>query len=204
MDNKILESVWDTLTLESQALLELRDNYDENSLEQVLRAFINCTGKILIAGCGTSAMAARKIAHTLCCVGCPALFLTPSDAVHGGMGVASEGDIVVLLSKGGVTKEINDLIMPGKERGATIIGVCENENSQLAIESDIFFKVKISKEADDFNMLATSSTLSVISIFDAIAIAITRVRGFTKDEFAIIHPHGAVGERLLSETKNRG
>lgn len=204
MDNRIRESVFDTLTRESQALLELRDSYDQETLEQVLRAFVNCKGKILVAGCGTSAMAARKIAHTLCCVCCPALFLTPSDAVHGGMGVAAEGDILVLLSKGGMTREINELIAPAKERGATIIGVCENEASQLAQESDIFFKVKTEKEADDFNMLATSSTLSVISIFDAIAIAITRVRGYSKEEFAVIHPHGAVGERLISEKKNRG
>jgi len=85
------------------------------------------------------------------------------------------------------------------QKQVTIIGVTENSTSELAKESDIFLKVQVSREPDDFNMLATSSTLSVIALFDAAAIAITRVRGYTKEQFAVIHPGGAVGIKLTGK-----
>lgn len=201
MQKKILESVKNTLTLESEALLEVRDSYDEAALERVLEAIVNCPGKVVVAGCGTSGTAAKKIAHTLCCICCPAIQLVPSEAAHGGLGVIREGDIVILLSKGGHTQEINSLIAPAHEKKAMVVGVGENEASQLAQQSDCFLKVKISREPDDFDMLATSSTLSVIALFDAIAIAIVRTRGYTREQFAVIHPGGDVGERLAKATR---
>jgi KpsF/GutQ family protein len=196
MNKVITNSIQSTLRLESEALQELLRDYNEQTVEEVVNLIINCKGKIVISGCGTSGQAARKIGHTLCCIECPAVFLTPSDAVHGGLGAVQEDDVVILLSKGGETREINSLLEPVHRKRAIVIGVTENEHSELAQKSDIFLKVKVSKESDDFDMLATSSTLAVIALFDAIAIAITRIRGYTKEQFAIIHPGGAVGKKL--------
>jgi D-arabinose 5-phosphate isomerase GutQ len=192
----IRESVLDTLKMESDAILELRSAYDEDSLERVVAAITGCAGTTFISGCGTSGEAAKKIAHTLSCIECPSMFLSPSDALHGGLGAVRAGDIAILISKGGKSREINEIIAPSRAKKALIIGVSETEDSVLAKGSDIFLKVRVSREPDDFDMLATSSTLAVIALFDAIAIAIMRTRGYTKERFAMIHPGGAVGQRL--------
>ncbi|WP_332696450.1 KpsF/GutQ family sugar-phosphate isomerase [Halalkalibacter lacteus] len=196
MFSDIFTSMHQTLTRESEAILEIRDNLSEDQIEKVFHIIRDCKGKIVTTGCGTSAAAARKIAHTLNCVERPSLFLTPSDAVHGGLGVVQKEDVVILFSKGGSTKEINGVIPSCKAKGATLIAVTESEESYMAKECEYLLKLKISKEPDDFNMLATSSILSTIAVFDAITIAVMRDMGFTKEQFAVIHPGGKVGERL--------
>ena len=196
MFSKIIDSVNDTLIKESEAIEEIKKNLDEEQVNKVVELIMDCKGKVITTGCGTSGAAAKKIAHTLSCIECPALFLSPSNAVHGGLGVVQKQDIVIVFSKGGETQEINDLIPSCKVKGATIIAITESEESYMAREADALLKIKISKEPDDFNMLATSSILATIAVFDAICIAITRFRGFTKEEFALIHPGGKVGNSL--------
>lgn len=197
MFSSIIESIHDTLLKESEAIVEIKNNLDEEQVNRVAELLTNCKGKIITTGCGTSAQAAKKIAHTLSCIECPALFLAPSDAVHGGLGVVQEEDIVIMFSKGGETQEINNLIPSCKVKGATLIAVTETKDSYIAREADALLNIKISQEPDDFNMLATASILATIAVFDAIAIAITRFRGFTKQQFAVIHPGGKVGNHLL-------
>lgn len=197
----ILDSVQDTLTLEAEAILEIKNSVDPYQIEEVFELIKNCKGKVITTGCGTSGAAAKKIAHTLSCVECPALFLSPSDAVHGALGAVQKEDIVIALSKGGATQEINNLIPGCKTKGAKLIAVTETEDSYIAEQSDVILKIKVSKEPDDFNMLATSSTIAAIALFDAISIAMTRFRGYTKEQFAIIHPGGKVGE-ALSQNNN--
>jgi D-arabinose 5-phosphate isomerase GutQ len=193
---ELYESVKHTLQAESQAILDALESVDMQAIEKAVDRIASCRGKIILSGCGTSAAAGKKIAHTFSCIECPALFLEPSDAVHGGLGVVQKDDIVILLSKGGATAEINNLIKPAKAKKAFVIGVTEKEDSILATESDLFLKVKVKTEADKFGLLATSSILGVIAVFDAIAIAAIEKNGFTKERFALIHPGGAVGEIL--------
>lgn len=192
----LLESIHDTLQKESEAILEIKNTFNPDQVNKIYELIRDCKGKIITTGCGTSGAAARKIAHTLNCVECAALFLNPADAVHGALGVVQPNDLVFAFSKGGATTELNNLIPGCKAKGAILIAVTEVENSFIAESSDYIFKLKIENEPDDFNMLATSSTLATIAIFDAICIAITRLRGFTKEQFSIIHPGGKVGERL--------
>ena len=118
--------------------------------------------------------------------------------MHGGLGVAQPADIAILISKGGNTCEILDLVSPLKAKHVPIIGVTENPDSAVGRASDLLLRVKVDREPDDFNMLATASTLAVIAVFDAICIALMKVTGYTKTQFAVIHPGGAVGERLLA------
>ena len=154
-----------------------------------------------MAGCGTSAMAAKKAVHSLNCIECPAVFLTPSDAVHGGLGVLQKDDILFLVSKGGGTGELVQLIPACRAKGAVLVGVTENEDSRIAKEADICLKIKVDREPCRFNMLATASTMAVVSVFDAVCIALMQYTDYTKEQFAVIHPKGAVGERLLKEEK---
>ncbi len=164
-----------------------------------VREIAACRGRILTAGVGTSAAAARKIAHSLCCIERPAFFLSPGDAVHGALGAAQPGDMAILISKGGGTREIANIIPALQTKKVRIVGITEKEDSILGNASDILMKVKIEKEADEFNMLATTSTMAVTAVFDAMCIALMEYTGYTKEQFAVIHPGGAVGDRLLGK-----
>lgn len=185
----------------AQELERLERNIGRESFQRCVQVLANCRGRILTSGAGTSAMAAKKVSHSLCCVERPSFFISPSDAVHGGLGAAREGDVAILFSKGGGTEEVVNLIPSLKKKGVFIIGVTENESSVLARNSDLLIKLKIEREADEFNMLATTSTTVVLSLFDAVCIVLMQHTGFTKEQFAVIHPRGAVGERLKKETK---
>lgn len=190
--------VWET---EAASVRRLAQVVDPRAFTQCVRTLADCRGKILAAGCGTSAAAARKIAHSLCCIERPATFLAPGDAVHGGLGLVQPEDVVIAISKGGNTREIVNLIPAIKAKQAFLIGVSEKEESVLARQSDVLLKVTVEREPDPFNMLATASTMAVIAVFDAVCIALMQVTHYTKEQFSLIHPGGAVGDRLLAAAK---
>jgi len=198
-DEEILREVRRTLTIEAQSVQKLAEELKGEAVLAVAKAIAGCKGKIILSGCGTSAMAAKKIAHSLNCIERPALFLTPSDAVHGGLGVLQAGDILILISKGGSTGELTRLVPACKTKKALLIAVSEQETSQLAQAADIYLKVKVEREPCRFNMLATASTMAVTAAFDAICIALMQMTHYTKEQFAVIHPGGAVGDRLLGK-----
>ncbi|MEW6695768.1 MAG: SIS domain-containing protein [Bacillota bacterium] len=194
---QIIQQIHEVWGIEAQSVSNLKNNVDPAALVAVVASLGNCRGRVITTGAGTSAAAAKKIAHSLSCVEIPSFFLSPADAVHGGLGVVQKGDVVIAVSKGGGTEEIIKILPSIKVKGATLIGVTENEESKLAKASDIVLKVKVEKEPCPFNMLATASTMAVIAAFDGIAITLMSYKGYTREQFAIIHPSGAVGERLL-------
>lgn len=204
MDDKKIwmqaKKVWD---IESTALSGLSDSIDRDEFLTCVKLIAGCKGRIITTGAGTSAVAAKKISHSLSCIERPSFFLVPSDAVHGALGAVCSGDIVILISKGGNTKEVVDLIGPLKAKKAVLLGVTEDYNSSLAKNCDYVLKVSSAKEADSFNMLATTSTLAVVSVFDAICIVLMEITGFTIERFAVIHPEGAVGQRLKRTIKGK-
>ena len=201
MQQNIRESIRHTWDLESKEIARLADTVDEEVMEAIIRKIAGCQGKIILTGCGTSAMAARKIMHSLRVIDIPALFLNPADAVHGGLGVVQKEDIVIFLSKGGNTAELLSFLDNVKQKQAFVIAVSENEDSKLIRGSDLYLKVKIEREPDRYDMLATASTLAVIAVFDAICIALMEEKSFSKESFALNHPGGAVGERLKDHKK---
>ena len=192
----IISEVTRTLEIEANSIASLIKTLDMQAVKKVTEVFADCKGRIVLSGCGTSAMAAKKIAHSLSCIERPAFFLTPSDAVHGALGVLQKGDILVLISKGGNTTELTRLIPACKTKGVYLIGITEEPSSIIGQEADICLKIKVEREPCRFNMLATASTLAVISVFDAICIALMQVTGYTRVQFSVIHPAGAVGDRL--------
>ncbi|PWJ49198.1 KpsF/GutQ family sugar-phosphate isomerase [Faecalicatena contorta] len=200
MKNKeIIREIERTISMEAKAIESLLTTVDKEKVAEAVALIGNSSGKVVISGCGTSAMAARKGVHSLNCIECPSVFLTPSDAVHGGLGVLQKEDIFILVSKGGGTEELVHMIPACKAKGAALIAITENEESEIGKMADICIKVKINQEPCRFNMLATASTLGVISVFDAICISLMQYTNYTKEQFAIIHPGGAVGDRLLGK-----
>ena len=200
-DSEILSEVKRSIAIEAESVRRLSEELDGQQVLDTAKALMNCRGKVILSGCGTSAMAAKKIAHSLNCIEIPALFLTPSDAVHGGLGVVQEEDILILISSGGGTEELVRLIPACRTKKALLIGVSENPASAIAQNADIYLRVRVEQEPCRFNMLATASTLAVISMFDSICIALMQMTGYTREQFAVIHPAGAVGERLLNDRK---
>lgn len=200
--NNHFENAKKTWETEREGLESLQTTISPNVYESVLELLVKHEGRIFTAGCGTSAMAAKKIAHTLTCVEKPAMYLNPSDAVHGALGNLQEKDILILISKGGNTKELLPLLETAGKKGVAVIGVTENEKSAIAKNADYVLNVNIPKEPDTFNMLATASTLAVIALFDAISIRLMEVTDFSKEKFQLIHPGGAVGTRLSQDIED--
>lgn len=197
--NEFKNIINNTLQIEANELIRLSQYTNYDNVIKTVKQISKCRGNVLITGCGTSAQIAKKIVHSLNCINIKAFYLNPSDAVHGSLGTIDNKDIVIFISKGGNTDELTCFIDNIKAKKAKMIYVGENINSKLGKACDIFLKVKIEKEPDQFNMLATSSSMSVLGLFDAICICIIKYNNFTMDDFEINHPGGAVGKRL----KNR-
>lgn len=187
---------------EAAVISKAADDIDYEVLAQIteLLCSVKKNGrKVILAGCGTAGMAAKRIAHTLCVVEIPAFYLSPADSIHGGMGAMQKGDILVLISKSGNTPEILNYIPAAKKKGLTLIGVTENPESGLAKSSDIVLKIKIEREPDQWGIVSSASTLAFISAFDAVAFTAMEETGYTKEEFYLIHTGGGVGDILRNE-----
>ena len=182
--------------VESEELKKLSHYLDYRSVETLIEKIKDNEGNIFVSGCGTSAMAAKKIVHTFQVINQKAFYVNPSDAVHGGLGVVDKNDIFIVISKGGNTNELVSFVGNIKSKGAYLVYVGENESSSICKVADLFLKVKIEKEPDAYNMLATASTLAVISLFDAIAIYLEKNTSFSQEVFLVNHPSGEVGDRL--------
>lgn len=199
MKKEISERIREVLSCEAREIEKLEDSLSGEQLEQVKRALLQCEGKVILTGCGTSGTAAKKISHTLNCIEIPALFLSPAEGLHGGLGAATKEDIVILISKGGKSFEMDSILRSCNQMGVATIAVTENEDTYLARNTTMQLFVRVEREPDSFNMLATASTMAVIAVFDALAIAMAEERNFTKEHFLRIHPGGEVGERLKSQ-----
>lgn len=198
MENKELyDCLKNTWSVEAHEISRLSDYIEFETVADVVKTISECSGKVIVTACGTSAAAAKKIVHSLSVINVSSVFLVPSDAVHGSLGIVKENDVVIFISKGGNTAELTSYVRNVKLKKAKLIAVTENVDSLIAQNADIILNVKIEKEPDEFNMLATASTLAVLSVFDAICIAVIKYNHFTLDTFALNHPQGAVGERLL-------
>jgi D-arabinose 5-phosphate isomerase GutQ len=184
-----------SLKTEGKAVLDILDYMDWNEFQRAVLALSNCD-RIMTCASGSSGIAAKKFAHSLCCIERGAMFMSPSEAVHGGLGGLKEQDVMVMVSRGGKTVELLPIIDVCVKKKATLIAVTENEDSPLAKNADIVLKLKIEKESDPCNIMATSSFIATIGLFDALLAAIMEETSYKIEQFALIHPGGAVGEKL--------
>jgi D-arabinose 5-phosphate isomerase GutQ len=194
-DQQIIEMASNVIERESRAIASLVEQLRPN-LVLAVKAMLDCKGHVIVAGSGTSHAVALRFAHLLSCCGTPALFLHPGDSQHGSAGAVRTEDVLVLLSKGGETSEVNFLANIAKERGAIVISITENPASTLANLSTITLEIKAPEGVDPFGMIATGSSLFNSAICDALCVVLLNLRGYSLSQFSRTHPGGAVGKKL--------
>jgi len=194
-EQQIIEMATGVINLESKAIASLVEQL-KPSLVQAAQVMLNCRAHVIVAGSGTSHAVALRCAHLLSCCGTPALFLHPGDSQHGSAGAVRAEDVLVALSKGGETTEVNFLARVAKERGAMVIGITEKPASTLARLSDIVLEIKAPDNADPYGMIATGSSLFNSAFCDALCIVLLNLRGYSVEQFGQTHPGGEVGLKL--------
>lgn len=166
-------------------------------LEPALKLLAECQGKVVVTGIGKSGFIARKIAATLTSTGTPAVFLHPSDALHGDLGILHQSDVVVILSNSGETDEILVMLPYLKHRGVPLIAIVGNIDSTVARTADVVLDASVDEETCPFNLAPTASTTVALAVGDALALTVMQIRGRTPEDFALNHPAGRLGKRLM-------
>ena len=173
----------------------MAEYFDEESFSKAV-ALLESAPRIGTCGCGHSGIICRHFAHLLCCIERPARFISPAEAVHGATGFLQEGDVMVFASRGGKTKELLPILDICKAKKVKVITVTENLESPLALGADVVLKQHVNRETDKYNSQGTTSTTALCVIFHTLQTALIEETGFKNEQFAVIHPGGAVGERL--------
>ncbi|WP_318376231.1 SIS domain-containing protein [Enterobacter sp.] len=183
----------------SDALAGLGQHLTAEQWDALLAELRGCTGKIVVTGVGTSGIAARKIAHMLACVERPAIYLNATDAAHGDLGFLRSGDLMIMLSRGGNSDELTRLLPGLAARQVPLISVTENRGSAIAQAARLVISTGVQREVDPLNMLATTSIILVLAIFDAACACLMSESGYTKETLLAVHPGGDVGVTLRGE-----
>ncbi len=197
----VLEEAKTFLDIEIDAIRRVKDLLDEN-FEKAVNLLYNCKGKVVVTGMGKSGIVSKKIAATMSSTGTLAVFLHPAEGIHGDLGIVTANDVVLALSKSGETEEILTLLPSIKEIGAKVISLVGNINSTLARESDVVINANVEREACPLNLVPTASTTVALVLGDALAISLLKKRGFKPQDFAVYHPGGILGKRLLLKVKD--
>lgn len=193
---QLLQSAERVIGIESQAVKQLKEQLNDNFVTACQR-LIDCQGKVVVIGMGKSGHIGGKMAATFASTGTPAFFVHPAEASHGDLGMIEERDVVIALSNSGETHEVTSLIPVIKRRDIPLISITSNPGSSLAKASEVHLTVKVQQEACPHNLAPTASTTAVLALGDAIAVSLLEAKGFTPDDFALSHPGGSLGKRLL-------
>ncbi len=193
---EMLEHAQDVLRMEAEAILELVPRIDANFAAAV-EMILQCPGRTVITGMGKSGIIGRKMAATLASTGTPSFYLHPAEGIHGDLGMVTAGDVVIALSNSGETGEVLNILPSLRRIGAKIIAMVGNDTSTLAKNADVVLNVGVTKEACPLGLAPTSSTTAALAYGDALALALLQRHHFTASQFAIFHPGGSLGRRLL-------
>lgn len=181
--------------IESDCIAKMEQYLDDEQFSSAVELLANAP-RIGTSGCGHSGIACQHFAHLLCCIERPARFISPAEAIHGATGFLQKGDVMVLASRGGKTKELLPIADICKAKGVSIITITENTDSALAKAADAVIRLHITRETDKYNAQGTTSTTAQCVVFHALQAALIEETGYQERQFALIHPGGAVGERL--------
>lgn len=184
------------LKIEQAAIQNVSDNLDD-SFAQACQLCLECTGKVVVTGMGKSGHIANKVAATLASTGTPAFYMHPGEANHGDLGMLGANDVLIAFSNSGETDEILTLLPILKRRNIRIIAVTGKPHSMLAQRSDVHLNASVNEEACPLNLAPTASTTAALALGDALAVSLLEIRGFTPEDFALSHPGGSLGRRLL-------
>ena len=188
----VAKAVYD---IESQCIQGMAEYFDEEAFSKAVDLLLKAE-RIGSSGCGHSGIICQHFAHLMCCVEQPAKFISPAEAIHGGMGFLQKGDVILFASRGGKTGELLPILDICKQKGVNVITVTENLESPLAKGADVVLKQYVNRETDKYNSQGTTSSTSLAVIFHMLQTAIIEESGYKNEQFALIHPGGAVGERL--------
>ncbi|MEA3464713.1 MAG: KpsF/GutQ family sugar-phosphate isomerase [Thermodesulfobacteriota bacterium] len=194
--DKVLEGARQTLTIESEAILALRDRID-HSFCQAVEMINACSGRLVITGMGKSGLICQKIASTMASTGTPAFFLHPAEGIHGDLGMLMKDDVVLAVSNSGETEEIVRILPVIKRMGLKLISMSGHTDSTLAKAGDISLDISVDQEACPLGLAPTASTTVTLAMGDALAVALLQKKNFQAEDFALFHPGGALGKRLL-------
>jgi arabinose-5-phosphate isomerase len=184
------------LETEAEAIRELIPRLDE-SFDRAVETLLGCAGRVVATGMGKSGIIAQKISATLASTGSPSLFLHPAEAIHGDLGRIVKGDVLLAVSHGGDTEEILALVPWVKRLGSPVVALTGSARSPLAQAADVHLDVSIREEACPLGLAPTASTTAALAMGDALAMALLERRGFTVEDFAVLHPGGKIGKKLL-------
>ena len=184
------------LEIEAEAIARLVERLDEN-FERAVTLVNDCEGRVVVTGMGKSGIVCRKVAATLASTGTPSLYLSPAEAVHGDLGMIVSGDVVIAISNSGRTRELLALLEPIKRLSVPLIAFLGDTESELAAAADIVLDVSVAEEACPMGLAPTASTTASFALGDALAMAVLESKGFTEDDFKILHPKGQLGFKLL-------
>ena len=195
ISEKALDMAQKAYNIEAECIKEAKNYFDKDSFSKACELLKNAE-RIGTSGCGHSGIACQHFAHLMCCIELPARFISPAEAVHGGSGYLKKNDVMLFASRGGKTAELMPILDICKKKGIKVITVTENLDSPLAKDADVVLKQYVNRETDKYNVQGTTSTTSLIVIFHALQTAVIEETGYCKEQFALIHPGGAVGARL--------
>lgn len=195
MKDTAWEALQNSFLIEGEAVKEMLGILESETFEKALELLENAA-RIGASGCGHSGIACRHFAHLMCCIERPARFLSPAEAVHGGLGFLQKDDVILLASRGGKSEELLPILQVCKTKGIRVISVTENMDSPLAREADVVLRMKVTRETDRYNSQGTTSFVVLSALFDALQAALVEQTEYRNEQFAVIHPAGAVGKRL--------
>ena len=197
----ILSRAKEVFKIEAEAIASLSSKLDDNFV-QAVEAMYNCRGRVVVSGMGKTGIIGQKISATLSSLGTPSIWLHSAEATHGDLGRVTKDDVVIVLSNSGETEETKNLLPILKKIGARIIAITGNKNSTLAKYSDIVLDVSVKKEACTLGLAPTSSTTAALAMGDALAVCLVEKKGFKEKDFALYHPGGVLGKRLLLKVED--
>lgn len=197
---EIIDKGKDVIRIEAEAVAGLMPGIN-GSFVTAVEVMYNCKGRIVLTGMGKSGLIARKIVATLNSTGTAAIYLHPTDALHGDLGMVRQEDVVILISNSGTTEEILKLLPLLKRINVKLIAMTGKEDAKLASECDILLNVSVKEEACPHDLAPTASTTATLAMGDALSVALLQMRDFTPEDFAYLHPGGSLGKRLSLKIK---
>lgn len=195
ISKEALQAAKDAYDIEEACIREMKSFVDDEQFSKAVE-LLCAAPRIGAAGSGHSGIICQHFAHLMCCIERPARFVSPAEAVHGATGFLQKGDVMVFASRGGKTRELLPIVDICKAKGVSIITVTENLESPLAQAADVVLRQYVNRETDKWNAQGTTSTTALCVIFHALQAAMIEHTGYQAEQFALIHPGGAVGERL--------
>lgn len=192
----MIETAKRVLQIEADAVLALQSRIN-GDFTQAIAMILACQGKVVVTGMGKSGLICQKIAATMASTGTPTFFLHPAEGIHGDLGMLAKGDVVIAISNSGETEEVCRILPVIKRMGLPLVSMSGNPKSTLAIAGDCHLDISVAEEACPLGLAPTASTTATLAMGDALAVALLEERGFKAEDFALFHPGGALGKRLL-------